>query len=182
MVDLDNDPTKLIEVVETGFFGTLGLYDDVTRETRDRGMELLEQVGLSRVADHAYPTLSSGERMRSLIARALASGPKLLLLDEPTAGLDLLAREQILATVQSLLQSPDHPTIVMITHHVEELPPQTTHALLLDDGQVAGAGSPREVLRADLLSKVYHCPLEVSESQGRFYLQVHPTAWERLLK
>lgn len=178
----DVEPTlTTLEVVETGFFGTLALYDDVTTANNDRAMELLEQVGLTRVADHIYSTLSSGERMRSLIARALASRPSLLLLDEPTAGLDLLAREQVLATVQSLLQSPQHPTVVMITHHVEELPPQTTNALLLDDGQVAAAGNLSEVLRADLLSRVYDCPLDVRQSDGRFYVHVHPAAWARLL-
>jgi iron complex transport system ATP-binding protein len=171
-----------IEVVETGFFGTLDLYHFPDAEMRRRATELLDQVGLARVADHVYSTLSSGERMRSLIARALASRPKLLLLDEPTAGLDLMAREQVLATVASLLAAEEHPTVVMITHHVEELPPQTTHALLLNDGQVAAKGSLAEVLRADVLSEVYRCPLEVAQAQGRYYVTVHPAAWAALLR
>src|SRR3954451_7057480 len=127
----DVDPSlDAREVVLTGFFGTIGLYDPVTDEMGAEADRLLGQVGLTHVADHSYSTLSSGERVRALIARALAVRPGLLLLDEPTAGLDLLAREQVLATVQRLFDSPGgarRPTTVVITHHVEELPPATSH-------------------------------------------------------
>jgi iron complex transport system ATP-binding protein len=108
------------------------------------------------------------------------------LLDEPTAGLDLLAREQVLATVQRLVDhaadAPDAPTVLMITHHVEELPPATSHVLLLDEGRVAASGTPEQVLRAEVLSKVYRCPLEVLRRGGRYYVQVHPSGWNDLLK
>jgi len=144
--------------------------------------ELLEQVGLSHVALQPYSTLSSGERVRSLIARALAAKPKLLLLDEPTSGLDLLAREQVLATVESLFRrGGEPPTVLMITHHVEELPPATSHVLLLDNGIAAATGTPEAVLRQDVLSRVYRCPLEVRYSDGRWAVHVHPAAWEGLL-
>jgi iron complex transport system ATP-binding protein len=171
------------EVVLTGYFGTLGLYHATTPAMEQHADELLAQVGLARVAGNRYETLSSGERVRSLIARALASRPKLLLLDEPTAGLDLLAREQILATVQSLFDRAGQraPTVVMITHHVEELPPKTSQILLLDNGAVAASGTPAEVLNSDILSRVYHCPLEVRYSHGRWSIHVHPSAWEGLL-
>src|SRR5688500_17696401 len=106
----DADPELTArEVVLTGFFGTIGLYDPTTDAMAAEADRLLEQVGLSHVADHAYATLSSGERVRTLIARALAVRPKLLLLDEPTAGLDLLAREQVLATVQRMFQGGLRP-------------------------------------------------------------------------
>jgi iron complex transport system ATP-binding protein len=177
------------EAVLTGYFGSIGLYDAVTDEMRGRATELLGHVGLAHVASHTYATLSSGERVRSLIARALALRPRLLLLDEPTAGLDLLAREQVLATVQRLIEPAgrdarqhEPPTVLMITHHVEELPPVTSHVLLLSEGQVAASGTPEQVLRADVLSRVYRCPLEVRRQGGRFYVEVHPAAWEDLLK
>ena len=174
------------EVVLTGNFSSLGLYDPVTQEMEFNADRLLEQVGLSHVASHHYATLSSGEKVRSLIARALAVEPKLLLLDEPTAGLDLLAREQVLATIQSLFERKDRPqnppTVIMITHHVEELPPATTRILLLDSGRVAAEGSPAQVLQSKILSTVYRCPLEVRQSNGRYRVEVHPSAWEGLLK
>ena len=172
------------EVVLTGYFGTLGLYDRTTPAMEHHADELLAQVGLSKVAGNRYETLSNGEKVRSLIARALASRPKLLLLDEPTAGLDLLAREQVLATVQSLFErggSAKPPTVVMITHHVEELPPATSQVLLLDNGTVAAAGLPDQVIRSEILSRVYGCPLEVRHTHGRWSIHVHPAAWDALL-
>jgi iron complex transport system ATP-binding protein len=179
----DVDPAlSAREVVLTGFFGTIGLYDLVTDSMTAEADRLLAQVGLSNVAAHTYATLSSGERVRALIARALAIPPGLLLLDEPTAGLDLLAREQVLATVQRLFESPGpRPTVVMITHHVEELPPATAHVLLLSEGKVAARGTPEQVLRADVLSRAYDFEVQVRRSNGRYYAEVHPRAWEQLL-
>jgi iron complex transport system ATP-binding protein len=172
------------EVVLTGQFGTIGLYDAVTPEMEAEADRLLASVGLAHVADHVYATLSSGERVRSLIARALVRRPALLLLDEPTAGLDLLAREQVLGVVQRMFEgSADDPppATVLVTHHVEELPPATREVLLLSNGRVAARGAPEQVIRPEVLEPVYGCPLEVRRSNGRFYIEVHPRAWEGLL-
>ena len=96
----------------------------------------------------------------------------------------MLAREQVLATVQSLFDrggEGEAPTVVLITHHIEELPPATSQVLLLDNGVAAAAGRPQDVLREDVLSRVYRCPMQVRYSHGRWSVHVHPAAWEGLL-
>ncbi len=173
----------LRQVVLTGLFSTLSLYDTPTPDMLDRCDQAIAQVAMGHVATHRYATLSSGERVRALIARALVSGPKLLLLDEPTAGLDLLAREQILATIHRLHHQPaeDRPAILLITHHTEELPPATESVLLLDQGHPAASGPMDKVLHDDVLSKVYRCPLQVRTAGGRYYVEVHADGWEEIL-
>jgi iron complex transport system ATP-binding protein len=178
----DADPELTArDVVLTGLFGTIGLFDQVPAEQFDHADQLLAKVGLTAVADHRYATLSSGERVRALIARSLILKPRLLLLDEPTAGLDLLAREQVLATVQSLLESTTAPTTILITHHVEELGPLTSDVLLLDEGRIGACGPPAAVLQNGVLSKVYRCPLRIQVEDGRYYVRVAPGTWSGLL-
>ncbi len=143
--DADNALTAK-ETVLTGFFGTVGLYQRRSPSMLRRAAQLLDRVGLAAVANHSYPSLSSGEKVRALIARALVNLPRLLILDEPTAGLDLRAREQVLATIQSLMQSKNRPTVVLITHHIEELPPLTQNVLLLDREKPAAQG-PRSSIQ-----------------------------------
>lgn len=181
-VEMDPDLTAH-QVVLSGFFGTLGLYDPTSPAMEEQAHAVLDRVGLHRVADHRYTTLSNGERMRCLIARALAVQPTLLMLDEPTAGLDLLAREQVLATVQSLFETGHAPpTVILITHHLEELPPVMSNVLLLDDGRIGAAGAPGDVLSGSILSRVYNCPMQISQAGGRYYAQVHPGAWQSLIE
>jgi len=179
----DVDPSlTALEVVLTGFFNSIALYQTPTAAMHTEAKRLLEQVGLHGHSNQTYETLSSGERVRALIARALVQKPRLLILDEPTAGLDLLAREQILATIQSLFEQPhDPPTTILITHHIEELPPSTSNVLLLSDGKSAAAGGPDDVLKPEILSDLYACPVQVRKSAGRFYLEVHPDAWREML-
>lgn len=181
-VEMDPDLTAM-QVVLTGYFGTLGLYDAVSQEMEHRAAEVLDHVGLHAVADHRYTTLSNGERMRTLIARALVVRPRLLMLDEPTAGLDLLGREQILATVQALFESDfPPPAVLLITHHLEELPPATSQVLILGEGKAISTGPPQQVLRAEVLSAVYGCPMQIRQERGRYYVQVHPGAWRGILQ
>jgi iron complex transport system ATP-binding protein len=178
----DIDPTlEAREVVLTGFFGTIGLYDPVSEAMETSARRLLQRVGLDQVWNHRYETLSSGEKVRSLIARALVREPRLLLLDEPAAGLDLLAREQVLATVQAMFErESDPPTCVFVTHHVEELPPATSQIILLNDGRIAACGAPQDVLKPETLSAVYRCPVEVHRNDGRWHLHVNPGKWQQL--
>jgi iron complex transport system ATP-binding protein len=178
----DVDPALTArEVVLTGYFGSIGLYETPDQEMTRHAEQLLELLGLSAVVEHPYSSLSSGERMRSLIARAMATRPGLLILDEPTSGLDPLGREQVLATIETLLETGGGPTVVLITHHIEELPPRTSQVLLLQEGRPAASGAMDAVLRPQILSRTFGFPVQVRASGGRYYLEVHPAAWKGLL-
>ncbi len=169
------------QVILSGFFGTLALYDRPSPPMRRRADELLEQVGLFAMAGQTYATLSNGERLRCLLARALAQRPRLLLLDEPTAGLDLPGRERVLATIQRLAGQADAPCILLITHHLEELPPAVKHVLLLRAGGAIAAGAIDHVLTSRHLSDAYGCRVQIHQRHGRRYLSVHPRAWQQML-
>ena len=112
-------------------------YEDVDYR---RAIDMLESLGAEHLADRTYGTLSEGERKRVLIARALMTDPELLLLDEPAAGLDLGGREELVARLADLAADPDAPALVLVTHHVEEVPPGFSHCLLLSEGQVVAVG------------------------------------------
>lgn len=167
-IEIETDQT-VRQIVLTGFFGSLQLYHDVTPAMVRQANRQIKLMGLTRVADHAIATLSSGERVRMWIARALVTQPALLILDEPTAGLDLVAREQVLAQIESLHASTSRPTIVMITHHLEELPRITSQVLLLREGKVVAVGPPAKVLTSATISKAYDHPLTVEKRAGRFF-------------
>ena len=160
---------KALDVVVTAAYGVLGRwterYDDGDVA---RARELLGRTGLRAFAARRFGTLSEGERKRVLLARALMTDPELLLLDEPAAGLDLGAREALLRLLTRLAEDEDSPPTVLVTHHVEEVPVGTTHALLLRRGQVVAAGPVGEVLTARLLSRAFGLPLVVEARDGRF--------------
>lgn len=168
------------QILLTGFFGTLQLYDRPTRAMQKRAERLLETLSLNEIADSQYGLLSTGEKVRTLIGRALAVRPKLLILDEPTTGLDLLAREQVLMTISRIAKRVRDMAIVMITHHVEELPPETQQVLVLSQGSAIAQGAPAETLRDDIMSEAYGVKVEVHRHQGRFYTTVHPRAWREI--
>ncbi len=178
---LDFDPhLSATQIVLTGFFGTIGLYHAPTAAMRRRGASLLQTLGLGHVAASPYGILSTGEKVRTQIARAMAIRPGLLILDEPTSGLDLLARERVLATIRRLLRTVRDTAILLITHHIEELPPETKQVLLLSDGQTIGQGMPEDVFTAQRLGRAYGVQVEVHRHHDRFYTTVHPSAWKAL--
>jgi len=170
------------EAVCTGFFATVGLYDRPTAGQVERAEHVLDQVGLGRRMDQPMHMLSTGEQRRALIARSLVSRPELLILDEPTAGLDIAGREQVLATIDRILRSERPPTVLFITHHVEELPPSTWRVLLMREGRFTHAGPPTEVITPERLSSTFGCRVYVRRERGRFWLEVLPEAWLELLK
>jgi iron complex transport system ATP-binding protein len=170
-IEIDMEQSVL-DIVLSGFFGSLTLdYHEITPAMRREAVRHAKQMGLAKVIDHPFRTLSSGERVRAWIARALTVRPQLLILDEPTAGLDVVAREQMLHTIDKLHGLKRHrPTIVMITHHLEELPTATSQVLLLREGKMLAAGRPRDVLTSDTISQAYRFPLTVSRRARRYFV------------
>ena len=142
------------------------VYDDADRL---RAAALIERFGIAHVADHPFRTLSSGERRRVSIARALMPDPELLLLDEPGAGLDLGARETLIRDLTALAWETRPEAIVLVSHHVEEIPPGFGHALVLADGRAVAAGPIQEVVSSDVLGRAYGMPIAVERRDGRFW-------------
>jgi iron complex transport system ATP-binding protein len=134
-----------------------------------RAIELLAALGMEGMAQRRFGTLSEGERKRVLIARALMTDPELLLLDEPAAGLDLGGREDLLSRLATLAADPDAPATILVTHHVEEIPPGFTHAMLLRDGAVVAQGLLGAVLTRDKLSKTFGIDLVLRRSGQRYF-------------
>lgn len=159
-----------MEIVLSGKFGTLALPHssaDIQHEHRQRAEEILDYFGCSELADRAYVTLSRGQQQQILLARALMSQLKLLLLDEPCAGLDFVAREKLLATIARLMERRDAPTIVYVTHHAEEILPTISHVMLLVGGRPVAQGEKQDVLNDLILSQAFGVPLRVSWIHGR---------------
>jgi iron complex transport system ATP-binding protein len=143
-------------------------WHDYDAQDRKTALALLERMGVESLADRAFEALSSGERQRVLLARSLWGDPSLVLYDEPTAGLDLGAREDLLGRLADLAADPTTPPLVLVTHHVEEIPTGFTHALLVGDGRVQAAGPISEVLTAEALSDLFRFPLALDHRHGRF--------------
>lgn len=140
-------------------------YDELDHARAER---LLEQLGVWRLRDRTFGTLSEGERKRVQIARALMTDPELLLLDEPAAGLDLGGREDLVTRLSALAMDAEAPASVLVTHHVEEIPPGYTHGMLLREGGVVAQGLLPEVMTEDNLSTTFGMPLTVQSDGGRY--------------
>jgi iron complex transport system ATP-binding protein len=160
------------DTVISGMFAQLDLWARVSRDDRLSALRLLRLVGAASIARREWAYLSQGERQRVLIARALMAKPELLVLDEPCAGLDPVAREDFLRLVSSLARRRRGPSIVLVTHHVEEIVPEFTHVLLLRQGRVVGAGPVRQVLNSRRLSATFGASLQLRRSGRRYALTV----------
>ena len=161
---------KVGDLVISAGYAVLGRwleeYDEIDRE---QATEILEQVGGIHLFNRTWGTLSEGEKKRILLARAMMTKPELLILDEPTAGMDLGGREDLVSYLGDMAADEDGPAIVMITHHVEEIPFGFTHAMLLDEGEMVAQGPIDEVLTSENLTKTFHQPIELSRVEERYF-------------
>lgn len=142
-------------------------------DDRTKAHDLLERLGVGRFAARAFATLSSGEQQRVQLARTLMAAPAIVLLDEPTAGLDLAGREDLVGRLADLASDGRTPPFVLVTHHVDEIPPGFTHVLMLNDGRITASGPLDATLTAEALSTCFGLALELNRHNGRF------SAWAR---
>jgi iron complex transport system ATP-binding protein len=157
------------DAVVSASYGVVGRWrEDYESLDHRRADQLLREVGMLELGDRTFGTLSEGERKRVQIARALMADPELLLLDEPGAGLDLGGREDLVQILSILANFDKAPVIVMVSHHVEEIPPGFTHALLLRDGKVVSSGPIDDVITEPNLSETFGMPLIVTRTAGRY--------------
>lgn len=156
------DEQKVSEIVLTSAYGmTAAWRETYEAQDRDRALKLLETWDVADLVERQFGTLSEGERKRVQIARALMPNPELLILDEPAAGLDIAAREQLTRSLSEFISAADSPNTILITHHVEEIPPAATHALLLKTGTVVAAGPINQVITSGNLSETFDIALTV---------------------
>ncbi len=157
------------EVVMTGRHAALApWWHQYTNDDVDRARDLLARFGCAALATHPFASLSAGERQRVLLARTLAREPGVVLLDEPAAGLDVGGREQLVGDLEAWALDGTRPPVVLVTHHLEEVPPAFTHALVLRDGRVLACGALEATMTDDTLSEAYGVGLRVVHDRGRW--------------
>jgi len=166
---------RVHDVVVSASYAVIGRWREVYDELdHHRADELLTELGAAHLAGRTFGTLSEGERKRVQIARALMTDPELLLLDEPAAGLDLSGREDLVSTLSVLAMDEMSPATVMVSHHVEEIPPGFTHALLMRQGRVVAAGPLEQVMTEQIVSATFGMPLRLSHDDGRWAARRRP--------
>lgn len=161
------NPETAQEVVISGRFATINHWGPVHTADRREAKRVLRRVDAGHLADRPWLFLSQGERQRVLIGRALMTHPQLLILDEPCAGLDPVARTRFLRFVEDLMRTPDAPGVILVTHHVEEIRPTFTHALILGGGRVISTGPLVRSLTSPALSRAFGQPLRLTRSRTR---------------
>jgi iron complex transport system ATP-binding protein len=163
-----------MDVVLTAAYAMLGRWQekyDLWDESR--AMALLTALGVRELGSRLFGSLSDGEKKRVQIARALMADPELLLLDEPASSLDLGGREDLLKRIETFARDPLAPATVIVTHHIEEIPAGTTHALLLKDGAVVAQGAIDQVINNEYLSYAYGLPITVDSVSGRYFARAN---------
>jgi len=161
---------RVRDVVATGLFGTVRLppHEEIPAEVWQRVEAEIELLGLTQLQDYPFTRLSTGEQMKTLLARAMVAETRLLLLDEPTAGLDMGARAGCVGILERLLARDRHPTVVIVSHHLDELPRSIDQVVVLKDGRVIGDGPPEEMLTSQRLSRLFDCHIDVLRNNGRY--------------
>jgi iron complex transport system ATP-binding protein len=163
------------DIVISGKFASIGLYETPSAKDNEHACVLIDIFGLSGMSDRRFSTLSDGEKQKTLLARALMPEPELLLLDEPCSGLDIKAREELLTAVQKMAVMEGGPTLIYITHHIEEILPSITHVLALRKGKVIASGEREEILTNEVLSNTFEVPVELHKTGGRLWVVVNKT-------
>jgi iron complex transport system ATP-binding protein len=166
------DTEPALETVVSGKYAMIDYWGRISRADRVRGLHLLKQVECGYLAQRPWLFLSQGERQRVLIGRALMAKPRLLILDEPCAGLDPAAREHFLQFVERLGRQPNAPTLVLVTHHVEEIMPVFSHALILKSGRVLACGNKTAALTTRHLAAAFSTRVKLTGKAGRYALNV----------
>ncbi|URN94298.1 MAG: ABC transporter ATP-binding protein [Candidatus Pristimantibacillus lignocellulolyticus] len=161
-----------LDIVLSGREASIGVYDQPSAEDIEKAMDLLVALRCDYLAHRAYRTLSQGEKQRVLIGRALMNEPKLLILDEPCTGLDIIAREQLLDMISNISSQPNCPTLIYVTHHVEEILPCFSHTLLLKTGEIFAQGETSQVLKPQTMSQFYEVPVQLEKENERFWLTI----------
>ena len=157
------------QVVMTARYAALApWWHQYTAEDDARARSLLDRLRCGALADHKLPTLSAGERQRVLLARTLMTDPGIVLFDEPTAGLDVGGREELVSDLAEWARDKTRPPLVLVTHHLEEIPPAFTHALVMSGGRVFAMGGLRETVTSEILSKAFKLNLRVNSEEGRY--------------
>ncbi|MFG6115452.1 ABC transporter ATP-binding protein [Halobacillus sp. MO56] len=160
------------EVVLSGKHATIGIYDEITAEDINRANHLLDQFRIMTLAEQKFSSLSQGEKRKTMIARALMASPELLILDEPCSGLDILSREELLQTIDQMNRSSDGPTLIYVTHHIDEVIPSISHTLLLHHGSIAASGEKYKTLTEENLQATFELPLALEWDNGRPWIRV----------
>lgn len=159
------------DIVLSGIDATIGLHRHYTGREHEQAFIAMQKMSVEKCSDQRYAVLSQGERQRILIARAIINHPDILILDESCAGLDPAAREHFLSDLQFLINHENAPTIIFVTHHIEEISPWITNVFILKEGICRASGKTEELLNSETLTETFDCKCSVRKENGRYYLQ-----------
>ncbi|TKJ87775.1 molybdenum ABC transporter ATP-binding protein [Paenibacillus sp. CFBP13512] len=160
---------KAENIVLSGKFASIGIYNQIEEQDHAQALSIMKQLDAERLVGRTYDTLSQGERQRILIARALMASPELLILDEPCTGLDIFSRDQLLHRIQSIAMQDHAPTLLYVTHHIEEIMPCFNKTLLIRDGAVFASGDTTAMVESKQLSSFFNTPVDVRSEPGQRY-------------